>query len=176
MLITIDIMNEKLPDELRQHLFTYIQSRLTNVPTGAGVRHDAQMPLDRLGSGGEAVSTELAEFEATHLADLTLSQVQRWMDRVSDTTKSAVRLFAEFGPVIDVSLLYEAGVTNVAHFQSRTTVRTRTITGSKDLFLLAWDRRDDAWPVDPETKRYLSGRYAVSNMTYQSLRQYFRLD
>lgn len=55
-------------------------------------------------------------------------------------------------------------------FQSQTTIRTRTVTGDKEAFLLTWDDWD--WN---EEEGLVSGRYAVSPVTYQSLRKFFGL-
>lgn len=91
------------------------------------------------------------------------------MQAASNWTKAGLRVFAEQGPVIHVNALVEAlkkeGSDKYSQFQSRTTVRTRTVTGNKDLFLLGWDE----WEGD-------EGRYAVTRQTYKSLRRYFRLD
>lgn len=107
--------------------------------------------------------------DMSYVADLTYRQVRIWMQAASDWTKAGLRVFAEQGPVIHVNALVEAlkkeGSDKYSQFQSRTTVRTRTVTGNKELFLLGWDE----WEGD-------EGRYAVTRQTHKSLRRYFRLD
>lgn len=112
-----------------------------------------------------------AAFDWQFAADLTLKQVQTWMEAASPKTKDGMRVIAEHGPVFHSTLLTEAGIDNLPHFQSRTTMRTRTVTGDKSAFLLTWD--EWAWNED---ETVLSGRYAVTPLTHQSLRRYFGLD
>lgn len=120
--------------------------------------HPSTVPSD--------IDPEVARFfDWTDRADLTFKQVQTWMEAASDKTKLGMRVFAEHGPIIDVSLLHEAGIENPSHFQSRTTTRTRTVTGDKSAFLLAWSD----WSVG-------DCRYAVTPITHQSLRRYFNLN
>ena len=132
--------------------------------------------LDYLGSPAsvERHTVENADsvydgIDMSYVADLTYRQVRIWMQAASDWTKAGLRVFAEQGPVIHVNVLVEAlkkeGSDKYSQFQSRTTVRTRTVTGNKELFLLGWDE----WEGD-------EGRYAVTRQTYKSLRRYFRLD
>lgn len=101
------------------------------------------------------------------VAELTPKQMQKWMERASEKTKDGLRLFAET-PVVRARELIEAGVDNVPHFQSRTTIRTRTVTDDPDAFLLGWDD----WEIVSKGE----GRYAVTPITHQSLRKYFKLD
>jgi len=105
-------------------------------------------------------------------ADLTPSQMRTWMQAASDQTKEGLRLVAERGPIINAAELKDAGITNIPHFQSRTTIRTRTVTGNKDIHFFGWDDWDTN-PDDPATK---TGRYAVTPITFHSLRKYFGLD
>ena len=114
------------------------------------------------------------EYNGFHMeiaADLTPSQMRTWMQAASDTTKAGLRLVAERGPIINAVELKDAGITNIPHFQSRTTIRTRTITGNKDIHFFGWD--DWEWNDDRSIK---SGRYAVTPITFHSLRKYFGLD
>ena len=111
---------------------------------------------------------EYAGIELEGVADLTFRQVQTWMEAASDKTKLGLRVIAEQGPAIKAQALLDAGIENLPHFQSRTTIRTRTVTGEKGVFLLGWD---DWTEVDEG-----EGRYAVTPITYQSLRRYFQLD
>jgi len=114
------------------------------------------------------IGPEYAGVDMDERADLTFKQIQTWMAAASDKTKLALRVMAEKGPVITAQHLTEAGVENLSHFQSRTTIRTRTVTGDKKAFMLGWDDWSEA--EDGE------GRYAVTPITYQSLRRYFQLD
>lgn len=99
---------------------------------------------------------------------LSAREIKVWMEKASDKTKDGLRVFAEKGPVIHAKDLTAAGIDNVSHFQSRVTIRTRTVTGERDAYLFGWDDWSEA--EDGE------GRYAVSPETYRSLRQYFRID
>ena len=114
-----------------------------------------------------AEDTEYRDIDMSGVVDLTPSQMREWMEAASDKTKHALRIFAEQGPVIRVKVLWEAGHVNSSHFQSRTTVRTRTVTGQKEAYLLGWDN----WDVAEEGE----GRYAVTRTTFESLRHYFQL-
>lgn len=102
-----------------------------------------------------------------HLEDITRKHIHKWMEGLSIPVHNGARIFAERGPVIEASALFEAEI-NIRHFQSATTRRTRVLTGDPNAYFLAWDK----WRGmdDPH------GRYAVSPITYQSLRGYFRLD
>ena len=115
---------------------------------------------------------EFDEFDMTNVANLNYRQIRTWMEAASKWTKAGLRVFAEKGPIIGVRDLLEAltkeGSANYSRFQSRTTVRTRTVTGNREVYLLGWNDQDD-WAND-------EGRYGVTLQTYMSLRQYFRLD
>jgi len=113
------------------------------------------------------VGPEYEGIDLEDVADLTFRQVQKWMDAASDKTKLGLRVFAERGPIIRAQWLIDAGIDNLPHFQSRTTIRTRTVTGDGNAFLLGWD----SWEEVP----YGQGRYAVTPITHQSLRRYFNL-
>ncbi|TVR05815.1 MAG: hypothetical protein EA385_17305 [Salinarimonadaceae bacterium] len=106
--------------------------------------------------------------DMTGVADLSYRQVQTWMEAASEKTKLGLRIFAEHGPVVRAQALIDAGIDNTSHFQSRTTIRTRTVTGDKEAYLLGWDD----WGQAEENQ----GRYAVTPLTHASLRQYFQLD
>lgn len=106
--------------------------------------------------------------DMTDVADLTYRQVQKWMEAASPPTKKGLQVVAELGPVIRANDLIDAGIVNTSHFQSRTTIRTRTVTGDKDVYLFGWDD----WSVVEEGE----GRYAVTPITHESLRRYFELD
>lgn len=114
---------------------------------------------------------EFEDFDMEAAADLTPAQVKTWMEAASDKTKLGLRVIAEHGPIVDFKLLTEAGIDNIGQFQSRTTIRTRTVTRDPVARLLTWDEwergEDGAWA---------SGRYAVTPITHHSLRKYFNLD
>lgn len=129
--------------------------------------------LLKLGGGSTTYApapTAGPEYEGIDLegmADLTFRQIQTWMSAASDKTKAGLRVIAEQGPVVKAQALLDAGIENLPHFQSRTTIRTRTVTGDKDAFLLGWD--DWTQVADGE------GKYAVTPITHQSLRRYFNI-
>ena len=106
--------------------------------------------------------------DMANVVGLSSREIQRWMEKASDKTKSGLRVFAEAGPVIRARQLLDAGIDNISHFQSRVTIRTRTITGESDMFLFGWDDWNEAGEGE--------GKYAVQPETYRSLRRYFRLD
>ena len=118
----------------------------------------------------EASDLEYDSFYMSNVAELTFKQVREYMVAVSKWTKAGLRVFAEQGPIIHVSTLVEAleseGSGNYSQFQSRTTLRTRTVTGDSKAYLLGWDE----WEAPEEC------HYAVTQQTYKSLRRYFRLD
>ena len=114
------------------------------------------------------LSPEFEGLDMDRVVDLTDEQVQQWMEAASDTTKSGVRVFAEQGPIIPPQALTAAGIENLPHFQSRTTVRTRTVTGRKNAHFFGWS--DDWRNVKAEQRKY-----AVTPTTYRSLRRYFKL-
>ena len=126
----------------------------------------------------DAPDKEYDDIYMEDVASLTYGQVRTWMEAASDWTKAGLRVFAEQGPIVHVEALVEALKEeekksgkdkvkgNYSQFQSRTTVRTRTVTGDPEAYLLGWDEWEG--PAD--------GRYAVKRRTYKSLRRYFRLD
>jgi len=113
-------------------------------------------------------SEEYKGIDMEDVVDLSLKQVQAWMEAASDKTKLGLRVIAEHGPVIRAEDLTSVGIDNLAHFQSRTTIRTRTVTRNKNAYLLGFDD----WSEAEEGK----GRYAVTPTTLRSLRSYFQLD
>jgi hypothetical protein len=106
----------------------------------------------------------------TGVADLSPDQVAKFMPGVGKETEEALRVIAEHGPIVDATLLKITNE-NYAHFQGRLTKRTRTITGDKDGHLITWN--DDDWEYD--NGKVVKGRYAVTVVTWQSLRTYFGL-
>lgn len=103
---------------------------------------------------------EFEDLDMDKVVNLTDEQVRQWMEAASDHTKSGVRVFAELGPVIQRQALTDAGINNPSHFQSRTTVRTRTVTGRRNDHLFGWNHE----------------KYAVTPATYRALRHYFQLE
>ena len=138
-------------------------------PTRAEILDYLSSPASLERHAVENLDSDYDGIDMSYVADLTYRQVRIWMQAASDWTKAGLRVFAEQGPVIHVNALVEAlkkeGSDKYSQFQSRTTVRTRTVTGNKELFLLGWDE----WEGD-------EGRYAVTRQTHKSLRRYFRLD
>lgn len=114
-----------------------------------------------------AENPEYQGFNMNDVVDLSFRQMQRWMAAASDQTKQGLHVFATRGPIVQAKTLTQAGITNLPHFQSRTTIRTRTVTGNRDAYLLGWDD----WGRVEEGE----GRYAVTPTTYRSLRRYFGL-
>ncbi len=108
------------------------------------------------------------DFEWDNRVDLSPSQVEEFMKTLNDETKAALKIIAERGPQIHASLLDRSGISDYAAFQRSTTRRTRTITGSGENFLLAWD--------DWREGKDGVGRYAVTPVTFRSLRAFFNLD
>ncbi|MFL6856904.1 MAG: helix-turn-helix domain-containing protein [Allosphingosinicella sp.] len=117
--------------------------------------------------GAQQVS-KISDFDWTNVADLSLVQAHEFMHGCSEETKAGLRVFAEDGPTIHASLLLKAGVENYAHFQSRVTKRTRTVTRNRNAFLFTWD--------DWSAGEGGVGHYAVSEKTFRSLRAFFNLD
>lgn len=107
-------------------------------------------------------------FEWEGVIDFTLNQIESFISGCSEQTTKGLRVFAENGPVIHASLLNTVGITNYGSFQGSCTKRARTISGQKDAFLFSWDD----WDTD---KNDGLGHYAVSEMTFRSLRKYFEL-
>lgn len=127
--------------------------------------------LARRNRGVAADTSGLAidpEIDMEDVVGLSFREVSIWMEKASDKTKAGMRVFAEKGPAVSEKDLTEAGVENTSHFQSRVTIRTRTVTGEPDAFLFGWDD----WSAVEEGE----GRYAVTPETYLSLRRYFRID
>lgn len=118
-------------------------------------------------SGPRREEAQYAGIDMTDVVDLSFRQMQKWMATASGPTKAGLYVFATRGPIVRAKTLIEAGVVNLRHFQSRTTIRTRTITGDRDSYLLGWDD----WSRVEEGE----GRYAVTPTTFDSLRGYFGL-
>lgn len=109
--------------------------------------------------------------------DLTADQVREFAKSASPQTMRGLQAFAQEGPVISVTTLnaaleearVELGKDSAmasSQFQSRTTKRTRTVTGRADSYLLGWND----WHLAETDEECL---YAVTPTTYRSLKQYF---
>jgi hypothetical protein len=123
------------------------------------------------------------EWNFTNVADLTVPQIRDFI-RGYEQVESALRLFAEHGPVLDARLLANVGVVDdptgeergwdgviaISSFQRNMTKRVRTVTGNKMAFLFTWG----PWEHDSEG-RLTSGQYVVSPATFRALRKYFDL-
>jgi hypothetical protein len=118
-------------------------------------------------AGTDAYGSDYAGIDMSDVVDLSFRETQKWMAGASDQTKAGLYIFATKGGVATANDLTRAGVANLPHFQSRTTIRTRTIKGDRDVFLLGWD---DWGRVENG-----EGRYAVTPKTCRSLRRYFGL-
>lgn len=131
--------------------------------------------LPSIAQAPAAIGSEFDDFDMEDVADLTFKQIKTWMEAASEWTKNGLRAIAEHGPIIDVSVLHKADVINISQFQSRTTIRTRTVTGDPSVRMLG---SDDSWEkADTDgAGEYSSGRYAVTPITHQSLRRYFNID
>lgn len=112
-------------------------------------------------------SDQYNDINAVNLEDITAKHIGKWMEGLSAPVRAGVQIIAEHGPVIRAGALLDAGI-SIKHFQSATTRRTRALTRDPDAFFVAWNNwagMDDA-----------EGKYAVSPITHQSLRRYFKLD
>jgi hypothetical protein len=118
-------------------------------------------------ANADAYGPDYDRIDMGGVVDLSFRETQKWMAAASDQTKAGLYVFAAKGGVVTAKDLTKAGVANLPHFQSRTTIRTRTIKGDRDVFLLGWD--DWGRVEDGE------GRYAVTPKTCRSLRRYFGL-
>jgi hypothetical protein len=115
----------------------------------------------------DAYGPDYAGIDMSGVVDLSFRETQKWMAAASDRTKAGLYVFAAQGGVLTAKDLTRAGITNLPHFQSRTTIRTRTIKKDRDAYLLGWDDWSRVEDGD--------GRYAVTPKTYRSLRRYFGL-
>lgn len=132
----------------RSELLDFLSSRVLPEETTVGPKYEG-----------------LDQFDMVDVAELTYRQVRQWMEGASAKTRAGLRVFAEHGPTVHVRTLVDAGIENPGHFQSRTTIRTRTVTGKKKAYLLGFDNWESG-----------EGNYAVTRTTYMSLRRYFQLD
>ncbi|PLX38130.1 MAG: hypothetical protein C0606_07820 [Hyphomicrobiales bacterium] len=116
----------------------------------------------------EDLGEAFADFEMADVVALGADELALLMENVSEKYQKGLRVFAEQGPIIGAGALRKVGIDNVPHFQSRITIRTRTITGNPTAFLMSWDdwtEYDDGW-----------GRYAMHPTTYESLKSFFGIE
>ena len=137
------------PENLRE-ILAYLLGR--EAQTGA--RHPATAP-----DGAEGM-----DFDG--VVDLKPEKVSDFMSGLQHKTKDCLRVMAEHGPIIDAKLL---GIENYSHFQASLTKRIRTITGEKNARLITWS--DWVKSENGDVTFY----YAVTVVTYKSLRTYFNL-
>ncbi|MGU3389175.1 hypothetical protein [Sphingomonas sp. M1A8_2b] len=101
--------------------------------------------------------------------DLSLNQVQHYMETPSDAVRSGIKYIAINGPAVwGQDLLEGSDVTTLRDFQGATTKRARTVTKVEGATLLGWDDWNE-YEDHP-------GRYGVTDVTFASLRRYFDLD
>ncbi|MBB4859248.1 ABC-type cobalamin/Fe3+-siderophores transport system ATPase subunit [Novosphingobium chloroacetimidivorans] len=111
------------------------------------------------------------QFNWDDVVDLSLDEVAAFAEGAGDKTMAGLRILAERGPVILADALNAAGITNYGHFQGRVTRRTRTVKRNEDAYLFTWDD----WTEGENAERGF-GRYAISDVTYHSLRRFFNFD
>jgi hypothetical protein len=121
----------------------------------------------RLPTPAPQFSEQFADIHDVHLEDITFKLIGRWMEGLSAPVRAGVRIIAEQGPVIRGGALMDAGI-SIRHFQQATTRRTRALSGDRESYFLAWNN----WNGMDDRE----GKYAVSPITHQSLRRYFKLD
>ncbi|TXN76611.1 hypothetical protein FV228_00210 [Methylobacterium sp. WL18] len=153
---------DALPAQTRHDILTHLLkgTRLPE-PAPAPAPADSPSTIDPVG-----------EFVWEQRVNFSPAEIATWMGTASENTKLGLRLIAEHGPIVDARLLYDAGLGDLRHFQSRTTIRTRTITGNPHAFMLSWDNWEE-YERDADGLRL--GRYAVTPITHASLRRYFGL-
>lgn len=132
-------------------------------------RADLLAVLTNLGSGSTLPNHD-PRFEWHNVVDLSLTQVEQFMETASDKTAAGLEVFAKRGPVILANELQAAGITNYGHFQGRVTQRTRTVTRRKKVYLFTWDD----WSTGANAQRGF-GHYAISRNTWESLKAYFKI-
>ncbi|WP_313808927.1 hypothetical protein [Sphingobium sp.] len=130
------------------------------------LRDNLARPLTRVPFTAPTFDDAYRDIHISNLEDITFKHMAKWMEGLPDHVRTGARIIAQHGPVIEASLLSEAGI-NVRQFQSATTRRTRALTGDSDAYFLGWNNWLDA--NDPH------GKFAVSPITHQSLQRYFGL-
>lgn len=114
---------------------------------------------------GVVLPEGFTEDDFENVVDLTPEQITEFMHGCSQSTKDGLEVIAIHGPVVDGRLLHEVEIENLGSWQGAITKRTRTVTGDRNAFMLAWDD----WTVAPDN----IGKYAVTQVTHQSLQAYF---
>lgn len=104
-------------------------------------------------------------FDWEGVVAFTLADIEHFIEGCSEQTIKGLQIFAKHGPIIHTDKLHQVGITNYGSFQGSCTKRARTVSGNSNAYLLAWDDWDEYGGE--------SGKYAVSAMTYKSLREYF---
>ncbi|MYL98418.1 hypothetical protein GR702_11650 [Novosphingobium sp. FGD1] len=129
--------------------------------------HSARAELQALlfPKAGLVLPEGFTEDDFKNVVDLTLEQITEFMENCSQSTKDGLEVMAIHGPVVDARLLYEVEIENLGSWQGGITKRTRTVTGDRKAYMLAWDD----WSSAPDN----IGRYAVTPITHQSLQAYF---
>lgn len=125
---------------------------------------EAPKPVSKASRGDD-------RFDWDDVVDLSLDEVAAFAEGAGDKTIAGLRIFAERGPVILANALNAAGITNYGHFQGRVTRRTRTVKRDEDAYLFTWDD----WSEGENMEREF-GHYAISDVTYRSLRRFFNMD
>jgi hypothetical protein len=102
-------------------------------------------------------------------ADLSINQIQHFMETVSDAVAGGIKYIAINGPsVMGSDLLNGTDITALNAFQGATTKRTRSVTKVDNATLLGWDDWND---TDKYPDRI--GQYGVTEVTFKSLRRFF---
>lgn len=112
------------------------------------------------------------DFDWDDVADLSINQIQHFMETVSEPIAEALEYIATHGPSVPGQELIEnTDISALNAFQGATTKRTRTITKIEDAKLLGWDSWSNA-------EKYPDGvgRYGVTEVTFNSLRRHFGIE
>jgi hypothetical protein len=104
--------------------------------------------------------------DMSNVEDVPARMIARHFDDVPPHVRLGLLLIAQHGPIIKSELLLDAGI-SLRHFQSATTRRVRRYAQGEEVFLLGWDDWAGLAPG--------AGRYAVTPITHQALRAFFKL-
>jgi hypothetical protein len=150
IVLTPEDLRRLRPDILREMLSHLGQGTISAAATGATVPPGAE------------------DMNFTGVVDLMPEQVAHFMAGIKhERNIKCLRVIAEHGPVVDAKLF---GIENYSHFQASMTKRIRTITGDENASLLTWAESEKS-----EEGKPITYYYAVSVITYESLRKYFGL-
>ncbi len=112
------------------------------------------------------------DFDWEDVADLSINQIQHFMETVSEPIAEALEYIATHGPSVPgQDLIKNTDISALNAFQGATTKRTRTITKVDDARLLGWDSWDNE-----EKYPDCVGRYGVTEVTFNSLRRHFGVE